>query len=111
METLTTHQSYTVWSLFTDESNRLLLTAAHFPSIQEDQGDGQRKVAIDLRDDLWALEARRSLLRDDVNGQKQSPFSLVIGDLNANPFDPGIAGICGLNANLTRCLTPGRWGA
>lgn len=99
---LTTHSHYMIWSLFTDANSRLLLTAAHFPSIQEDQGDGQRKVAIDLRDDLCALEASRALLRNDINGQKQAPFSFVIGDLNANPFDAGVAGIYGLNANLSR---------
>ena len=99
---LTTHSHYAIWSVFTDANNRLLLTAAHFPSIQEDQGDGQRKVAIDLRDDLRTLEASRPLLRDDINGQKQAPFSFVIGDLNANPFDAGVAGIYGLNANLSR---------
>ncbi len=99
---LTTHSHYAIWSLFTDANNRLLLTAAHFPSIQEDQGDGQRKVAIDLRNDLCVLEASRLLLRDDINGQKQAPFSFIIGDLNANPFDAGVAGIYGLNANLSR---------
>ncbi len=99
---LVVHSHFEIWSLFTDANNRLLLTTAHFPSIQEDQGDGQRKVAIDLRDDLCALEASRSFLRNDINGQKQAPFSFVIGDLNANPFDAGVAGIYGLNANLSR---------
>ncbi|MGI4792069.1 MAG: hypothetical protein ACRYFS_24875 [Janthinobacterium lividum] len=101
-KSMMSHSHYAIWTLFTDANNRLLLTAAHFPSIQEDQGDGQRKVAIDLRNDLSDLEASRPLLRTDANGQKQAPYSFVIGDLNANPFDAGIAGIYGLNANLSR---------
>jgi hypothetical protein len=69
---------------------------AHYPSIQNDQGDQQRETAITLRHDLeWA------------ESDSESPLSIVMGDLNANPFDAGIASIYGLNATHLRSTAVG----
>lgn len=50
------HPHYTIWRLKTAAQKDLLLVVAHFPSVREEQGDGQRKTAIDLRSDLVAVE-------------------------------------------------------
>lgn len=55
------------------------------------QGDEQRECAIALRLDLERAEAKW-----------ENPISIVMGDLNANPFDAGIVGVYGLNATPSR---------
>jgi exonuclease III len=92
---MTTHDYYDIWSVVTNAGELLYLAAVHFPSIQADQGDGQRKVAMELRVDLEALKAAESGALSEIR-------IIVCGDFNANPFDPGICGIYGLNANLSR---------
>jgi hypothetical protein len=93
---------HAIWRLKTRARNTLLLTAAHFPPMQLDEGDGQRYAANLLRRDLEGVEGRYS--RDDVTnyardriGFKGAP-TLVIGDLNASPFEAGIAASYALNA-------------
>ena len=90
---------YTGWTFQTDGGTQLLLVGAHFPSIQYDQGDGQRKTSIELRQDIEAFEAG---WRDKHPTDPAPPMAFIVGDLNANPFDAGIAGFYGLNASGNR---------
>lgn len=90
------HQRYTGWSFATNRGVQLLLVGVHFPGIQNDQGDGQRKTAIELRQDVEAFEAR---WQEEHPVNMMPPMAFIVGDLNANPFDAGIAGFYGLNAS------------
>lgn len=93
------HDRYTGWSFSTNRGTQLLLVGAHFPSIQYDQGDGQRKTAIELRQDIETFEGR---WQEEHPVGFEIPMAFVVGDLNANPFDAGIAGFYGLNASGNR---------
>ena len=93
------HARYTGWSFTTDGGTPLLMVGAHFPSIQYDQGDGQRKTAIELRQDMEGFEER---WREEHPIGLDTPMTFIVGDMNANPFDPGIAGFYGLNASGCR---------
>lgn len=91
-----THDRYVGCTFQSKGGRRLSLAAVHFPDARYDQGDGQRKTAIDLRNDMEAFEAE-FLSR---NGSAAVlPASILIGDFNASPFDAGIAGFYGLNAS------------
>lgn len=94
---------YTIWRVTTESGNTLLLTAAHFPSVWEEQGDEQRKTAVDLREDMDAVERFYTNEARGVKGFKGAPL-VIVGDLNANPFDAGIAGVYGLNATQRRAV-------
>ncbi len=84
-----------VWEFGSDAGNSLFLATVHFPSIQVDQGDGQRRVSFELIHDLRKQAS--------VSNQRWETFPVVVcGDFNANPFDPGISGVYGLNASLSR---------
>ena len=86
---------YDIWEFFSDAGSNLFLAAVHFPSIQVDQGDGQRRVAIELKNDLQELAT--------ASNKVWEAFPVVVcGDFNANPFDPGISGVYGMNASLSR---------
>ena len=93
------HDRYIGWSFSTDRGIQLLMVGAHFPSIQYDQGDGQRKTAIELRQNIEAFEQQ---WRDEHVIGLDPPMTFIVGDLNANPFDAGIAGFYGLNASSSR---------
>ncbi len=88
-----THKYYEVWSLTTDAEYALSLAAVHFPSIQVDQGDGQRRTAMELRTDIEDLNLE--------NDSGEAPV-IICGDFNASPYDPGLVGIYGLNASPSR---------
>jgi hypothetical protein len=92
----TVRSRYTIWNVTMARTRRFILAAAHFPSVQQDQNDGQRESSLALRQDL----ERAEMGWDD-------PLSIVIGDLNANPFDAGIAGSYGLNATQSRRIAQG----
>lgn len=92
---LATHDYYDIWSFASDAEELLYLAAVHFPSVQVDQGDGQRKVAMELRGDLQTL-------RTGESDSWKETYIVACGDFNASPFDPGICGIYGLNASLSR---------
>jgi endonuclease/exonuclease/phosphatase family metal-dependent hydrolase len=82
---------YAIWQVTVRSRGSFLLAPAHFPSIQNDQGDQQRETATALRLDLESAENNQA-----------DPISIVIGDLNANPFDAGIASVYGLHATHLR---------
>lgn len=93
-----THDFYDVWSFTTDAGHSLFLAAVHFPPIQVDQGDGQRRTALELRTDLERVTTEA----EEASGSLAPSHIIACGDFNANPFDPGIAGVYGLNASLSR---------
>ena len=93
------HNRYTGWSFRTDRGEQLLMVGAHFPDIRYDQADGQRETAIELRQDIEAFEER---WREEHPVNLAPPRAFIVGDLNANPFDAGIAGFYGLNASSSR---------
>ena len=79
---------YDIWEFGSDAGNSLFLAAVHFPSIQIDQGDGQRRVSFELIQDLQKQAS--------ASNQLWETFPVVVcGDFNANPFDPGISGVSG----------------
>ena len=82
---------YAIWALSLPGRQRFHLIVAHFPGIQQDQGDKQRESAIALRRDLESVE-------DMALKPGEKKLSVIIGDMNANPFDAGITGVYGLNA-------------
>ena len=71
----------------------------HFPDAQYDQGDEQRKTAIDLRQDIEVFERQ---WQESYPADVRLPMAFIVGDLNANPFDAGVAGFYGLNASSNR---------
>ncbi len=89
-----THKHYEVWFLTTDAGQTLSLATVHFPSAQVDQGDGQRKTAMELRTDIEDLK-----LGSNDSGEAHV---IICGDFNASPYDPGLVGIYGLNASPSR---------
>lgn len=97
----TTHDRYVVWRVAVPGRRIFHLAAAHFTAIQNDQGDGQRECAIALRTDLEQVE-QKLYTRSSGLYEDGEPLSIVMGDLNANPFDAGITGIYGLNATGIR---------
>lgn len=93
------HNRYTGWSFRTNQGLQLLMVGAHFPSIQNDQGDEQRQTAIELRLDIEAFEEQ---WQEDHPPGSPVPMAFILGDLNASPFDAGIARFYGLNASNNR---------
>ena len=93
------HNRYTGWSLRTNRGAQLLMVGAHFPDIRYDHSDGQRETAIELRQDVEAFERQ---WREEHPSDSPAPLVFIVGDLNASPFDAGIAGFYGLNASGNR---------
>jgi len=91
---------YDIWRVRVDTD--LFLAVVHFPEIMYEQGDGQRKSAIDLRLDIDEIEQR--YVGRAVGTRSLGLPLMVIGDLNASPFDPGIAGVYGLNGTQRRII-------
>jgi hypothetical protein len=78
---------YALWRLRTRDGPEILLAAVHFPSIQYEQGDGQRALCAALHRDVREVE--RAL---------RHPRSVLVGDFNATPFDAGMVTAYGLHA-------------
>lgn len=94
-EQCTITNRYAIWRVVLPHQRILHLAAVHFPAIQQDQGDQQRESAIALRQDLEFHE-------EQIVKANEPRFSIIMGDMNANPFDAGIAGVYGLNATHIR---------
>ena len=71
----------------------MLLAVAHLPSRMNWRPEGQTLAATTLPTDIQRTEDRLGHRR-----------TILIGDLNMNPFDPGVAGSHALNAVMTREL-------
>ena len=93
------HDRYTGWVVPLEWGEDLLFVAVHFPDARYEQGDGQRKTAIELR---HSIEAYEKAFASRQKNRGKAPHSLLMGDFNASPFDAGIAGFYGLNASAHR---------
>jgi hypothetical protein len=83
----------TIRRLTTASNNEILLAALHFQSRMAWTVAEQALQATVLQQDLARTE-------DDVGHQR----TLLVGDLNMNPFDLGVVGAQALNAVMTRDL-------
>jgi hypothetical protein len=82
---------YTVRHIRLPARQDFLLAVVHLRSKWHQDRDSQTLESADLADDIRATEKR-------AGTQK----SLLVGDLNMNPFEPGVAGAKGLHAVMTR---------
>lgn len=71
----------------------VLLAVVHFPSRASWGPDSQTQEAMELADDIREAE-----------GEAGHRRTILVGDLNMNPFDPGVVGARGLHAMMTRQL-------
>jgi endonuclease/exonuclease/phosphatase (EEP) superfamily protein YafD len=69
----------------------LLLAALHFQSKQYWTGEAQALQAVVLREDIVAVE-------ESVGHQR----TILVGDFNMNPFEPGVSAGPALNAVMDR---------
>jgi hypothetical protein len=83
----------TIRQLNVGEPPGMLLAVAHLPSRMNWSREGQTLAATTLPTDIQRTE--------DRHGHRRT---ILIGDLNMNPFDPGVAGSHALNAVMTREL-------
>ena len=83
----------TIRSLDSEGSPEILLAVVHFPSRVNRSRDDQTLEATVLATDIVEQEARAGHRR-----------TIVVGDLNMNRFDPGVAGAQALHAMMTRDL-------
>jgi Endonuclease/Exonuclease/phosphatase family len=81
----------TIRKLRVGKSPSLLLAVVHFPSRVHWDRDDQTLEAMVLADDIARAE--------DQSGHRRT---ILVGDLNMNPFDPGVAGSTALHAVMTR---------
>jgi len=96
------HSRYQIWRIRRSKRSDLYLAIGHFQELHYEQGDKQRKLAVDLRFDIQSLE-KRVIGREAAAGHAGLPL-IVIGDMNASPFDEGIAGVYALNATSRRAI-------
>ena len=92
------HNRYAVWRVSLPGRRPFTLATVHMIAHQQDQGDKQRECAIALRQDIEKAEGEIQVMEAQGPDCNALPFSIVIGDFNANPFDAGIAAVYGLNA-------------
>lgn len=82
------------WQILTAEqpgTPQLLLVAAHLPSKTNANDFDQLNAALELSDDIRRAEEAVGHAR-----------TILVGDLNMNPFEPGVAMNRALNATSTR---------
>lgn len=82
-----------IWWLQAGASTDLILALVHFGSRVNWDRDDQTLQATVLADDVLRVE-------DDLGHRR----TVLVGDLNMNPFDPGVAGAAALHAVMTRDL-------
>ena len=87
---------YVICRLRTTAHGTVLLVAAHLASKLRTSAATQRSAAGDLAEVVRRYERRH-----------RTEMSLVIGDLNMNPFDPGMVEVQGLHAVSSRLVATG----
>lgn len=86
-----------IWSVATGAHPGILLAATHFISKSNAPPDDQLLLAAELAKEIKRVE--------DVVGHQRT---VVVGDLNMNPFEPGMIGASALHAVMTRSLASRR---
>jgi hypothetical protein len=85
--------SITVRRLDLPQQTGLLLAVLHLPSRMNWSPGAQAMHSVELAREIRTVEA-------DVGHQR----TIVVGDLNQNPYDPGLVGAQGFNAVMTKQL-------
>jgi hypothetical protein len=86
-------QRYTIWELTLPGCRSLLLAAAHLPSKLHRSEFSQHSDCFQFAEDIRRVE-----------NERQHQRTVLVGDLNMNPFEPGMVDARGLNAVMTRDL-------
>ena len=89
----TTSPRYTIWRLALPARQEILLAAAHFP-------DKLYQSPFSAQSDCTQLARDLRLAETEVRHER----TLLVGDLNMNPFEAGVVDTRGLNAVMTREL-------
>lgn len=87
------HDHYTVRSVRGAEARETLLVAAHLPSKLHFDAESQQSMLCEL-----GLQIR------DVEDKRGHTRTLIVGDLNADPFEAGVVGASGLHGAPTRAI-------
>lgn len=82
-----------IWSVAVGNHPGILLAAAHFISKNNKSSAEQAMLAVELSKEILRVE--------ETVGHERT---VVVGDLNMNPFDPGVTGAPALHAVMTRKL-------
>ena len=85
-----------IWSAPIGRPPGILLAVAHFISKSNASREEQAMLAVELATEIKAVET--------TVGHERT---VVVGDLNMNPFEPGVAGALALHAVMTRKLAEG----
>jgi len=80
-----------IWSVAAGKPPGILLASAHFISKSNISSDEQGIVAVELAKEILRVE-------EHVGHQR----TVVVGDLNMNPFDIGVTGVTSLHAVMTK---------
>jgi endonuclease/exonuclease/phosphatase family metal-dependent hydrolase len=88
-----TDERWRLYRVVPDPIPEFLLAVAHLPSKREREAETQAHSARGLVADLDRVERRRKHRR-----------TVVVGDLNMNPFEPGVAGAGGLHGMMSRAV-------
>ncbi|MBM4034847.1 MAG: endonuclease/exonuclease/phosphatase family protein [Planctomycetes bacterium] len=88
---------YTIWRLGFSGRQEILLAAAHLPSSLYWRDSSQYAECIEFAGAIREAERKAGHSR-----------TLVVGDLNVNPFDDGVVAASGLNAVMTTGLATRR---
>jgi hypothetical protein len=84
----------TIWRLRTDLLPAVFLAAMHLPS----KAGGVKETD----QQAWAQEVSREIA--EFEDRENCEDTLLVGDLNMNPFDPGVVSVTGLHGLITTAL-------
>jgi exonuclease III len=82
-----------VWRVKVGRPPGVLLAVAHFPSKNNESSSGQAMLATRFATDIVLAEQTAKHER-----------TILVGDLNMNPFEDGVTGVMALNAVMTKPL-------
>jgi len=80
-----------IWAIAVDSAPELLLTVTHFVSKIYEDAEGQAMLAQELSSEIKKVEQSAGHTR-----------TLIVGDLNMNPFETGVTKAAGLHGVMTK---------